>query len=62
MMGPWISLPFPVPFSEWVTSAETYWSTLAKRPSPNGRKVVLIFGIDQLFVGAFDFLLLGRFR
>jgi hypothetical protein len=31
--GPLISLPFLVPFSEWITSAETYWSTLAKRPS-----------------------------
>jgi Uncharacterised protein family (UPF0175) len=31
--GPLISLPFPVPFSEWVTSAEFDWSTLAKRPS-----------------------------
>ncbi len=31
--GPLISLLFPVPFPEWVTSAETYWSTLAKRPS-----------------------------
>ena len=31
--SPLISLPFPVPFSEWVTSAEPYWSTLAKRPS-----------------------------
>ena len=31
--GPPISPPFPVPFSEWVTSAETYWSTLAKRSS-----------------------------
>src|ERR1035438_5578862 len=32
--SPLISLPFPVPFSEWVTSAEFYWSTLAKRPRP----------------------------
>jgi pimeloyl-ACP methyl ester carboxylesterase len=31
--SPLISLPFPVPFAEWVTSAEFYWSTLAKRPS-----------------------------
>src|ERR1700682_5635870 len=27
-----ISLLFPVPFSEWVTSARPYWSTLAERP------------------------------
>jgi hypothetical protein len=31
-----ISLPFPVPFSEWVTTAEFYWSTLAKRPRALG--------------------------
>jgi hypothetical protein len=30
--GPLISLPFPCPFSEWVTSVERYWSTLAKHP------------------------------
>ncbi|MDR3699302.1 MAG: hypothetical protein P4L56_06670, partial [Candidatus Sulfopaludibacter sp.] len=30
--GPQISLPFPVLFPEWVTSAGPYWSTLAKRP------------------------------
>jgi hypothetical protein len=37
-----ISLLFPVPFSEWVTSAHPYWSTLAERPSPgeNGRLLV----------------------
>jgi len=31
--GPRISPPFPILFSEWVTSAAPYWSTLAKRPS-----------------------------
>src|SRR5579859_3520566 len=31
--GPLISLPFPVPFSDWVGSAEHYWSILAKRRS-----------------------------
>jgi hypothetical protein len=30
--SPLISFSFPVLFSEWVTSAEIYWSTLAKRP------------------------------
>jgi hypothetical protein len=34
--GPLISLPFPVPFSAWVTAAERYWSTLAKRPRIRG--------------------------
>jgi hypothetical protein len=31
-----ISLSFSAPFSEWVTSAEIYWSTLAKRPRHQG--------------------------
>jgi len=34
MMTLLISRPFPVPLSEWVTSAEPYWSTLAERPRP----------------------------
>jgi len=28
----------PVPFSEWVTSAECYWVTLAERPSAGGMR------------------------
>ena len=31
--NPLISPPFPIRFSEWVTSDECCWSTLAKRPS-----------------------------
>jgi len=31
--GSLISLLFPVPFSEWVASTRSYWSTLAERPS-----------------------------
>jgi len=30
MMNFCIAFPFPVPFSEWVTSAERYWVILAK--------------------------------
>jgi hypothetical protein len=30
--GSLISLLFPVPFSEWVASTRSYWSTLAERP------------------------------
>jgi hypothetical protein len=32
MMMASVLLVFLVPFSEWVTSAERYWVTLAKRP------------------------------
>jgi hypothetical protein len=35
MMMASVLLVFLVPFSEWVTSAERYWVTLAKRPSPS---------------------------
>jgi hypothetical protein len=48
MIRPLISLLFPVPFPEWVTSAGPYWSTFAKRPRAFGE-----LGID-------DAALLGR--
>ena len=31
-------LPFPVPFSEWVSSDEFYWSTFAKRQRIESRR------------------------
>ena len=36
--GSLISLLFPVPFSEWVASTRSYWSTLAERPRLVGTK------------------------
>src|SRR5207247_7520134 len=36
--NPLISPPFPIRFSEWVTSDECCWSTLAKRPRANGSR------------------------
>jgi len=37
-----VSAKKPGPFSEWVTSAEFYWSTLAKRPSIGREDAVLM--------------------
>jgi hypothetical protein len=56
MMNFCIAFPFPVPFSEWVTSAERYWVTLAKHRSfADGLTGRVRFAPDY-FAGVFEFL------
>ena len=36
--------PFPVPFSEWVSSAERYWVILGKRRSKTDKFLLMVHG------------------